>query len=166
MNKKGMMEMPFGMIFSIFLIVVFVVVAFIAISHFLDLKRCTEVSSFYADLEKDVNTVWKSSTSNQEFSRYLPGGIDYVCFIDFENSEYSLVDGINIYDEYGRYAESEGSIFLYPDNKACNMPYFNLKHINISQTTSRLNPYCIEVEEGRVTFKLEKSFYESLVTIK
>ena len=43
------MGMPFELIFGIFLIIVFIVIAFIAIGGFLDIGRTANVGTFYED---------------------------------------------------------------------------------------------------------------------
>ena len=46
-SKKGQqsMSLPFGMIFAIFMIIVFVVIAFVAVRGFLDVGKTAEVGS-------------------------------------------------------------------------------------------------------------------------
>jgi hypothetical protein len=81
-NRKAQqtMGMPFGMIFAIFLIVVFVVFAFMAVGYFLDLGEATSVGMFYDDLQKAVNDAIRGQESDRDFLVNLPGDIERICF--------------------------------------------------------------------------------------
>ncbi|MFH1307921.1 MAG: hypothetical protein ABIH72_03645 [archaeon] len=161
-GKRGDMQLPFGMIFSIFLIVLFVIIAFIAINHFLELRKCTQIASYMGDLKDSVDIVWKSPSSSQEFSGYMPKDIDYLCFVDFSKASTNKKD---IFDELKRYDIYEASVYLYPPEQACNLPYYYIPDINISKITNRLNPYCIENIDSKISFRIEKGYYERLVCI-
>jgi len=160
MKKKGDMSMSFGMIFSIILIAVILVVGFIVITHFLNLKKCAEVGLFYNDLQEAIDRVWKSSSKTEQLNIILPGGIEEVCFVNFtqpmNNGDYA-----SIKQRYGFY---NPTLFLNPPEKACDMPYQVMKHINITRITERSNPQCIKNEEGK-TIKISKDYYESLVSV-
>ncbi len=67
------MGMPFGMIFAIFLIVVFVVIAFMAVDHFLDLGQSASVGMFYEDLQGAVDDAVRNQESDSDFVINLPG---------------------------------------------------------------------------------------------
>ena len=85
------MGIPFGLIFAIFLIVVFIVIAFIAVRHFLDIGSCSETGLFYDSLQKKVNEALSSQLSDFKFDINLPSGIQKVCFgnlsADITNTE-------------------------------------------------------------------------------
>ena len=95
-GKSGQMQMPFGMIFSIFLIAVFIVVAVIAITMFLNIQGNVETGSFLRDLQKEVDNLWVSSGGGEYvFERELNSKISMVCFFDVNgritgNSEIAL----------------------------------------------------------------------------
>jgi len=105
--------------------------------------------------------VWKSSSKTETLKIILPGGIDEVCFVNFtqplNNGDYGSVER--------RYGFYRPTMFFNPPEKACDIPYYKLSHINITKITAAKNPYCIENTEGAVV-KLSKDFYESLVTIE
>ena len=81
-EKRGQQAvgMSFGMIFAIFLIIVFVVVAFISIKHFLSLGQTATVGAFYEDLQNGVDDAWNGQSSSSEFTIRLPDAIRQVCF--------------------------------------------------------------------------------------
>ena len=82
LRSQQTMGLPFGVIFSIILIVVFIVIAFIAIRHFLDIEGCAGVGQFYEELQRKVDEAWVSQSSEFDVEINLPGGIDKVCFAD------------------------------------------------------------------------------------
>jgi len=63
--------MSFGVIFSIILIVFILVVAGIAINHFLGLKKCTQLGLFIEDFANeggDIDKAWNSQRFTDEAS--------------------------------------------------------------------------------------------------
>ena len=164
------MQLPFGMLFSILLIAVFIFVAFFAIRAFLEQRDCSQIGLFINDLQGEIDSVWMSSeTSSDIFSAVLPSGIEYVCFADLE-AENGLAGDANIVREIER-NPIEREMFFYPAKKACNMPAQIMKHLNMTEIISDEfgdveNPYCIENIKGRVNMTIKKDYYESLVKIK
>lgn len=157
-GKKAIMQLPFGMIFSIFLIAIFIVLAFFVIREFLSWKKCADVGLFYRDLEENVDRIFSSQiTKNMSFEIKLPSGIDFACFVDTEKSlsgefreKYNSVFGKNI------------NLFFTPSENACNMGTKKINRINITELTDKRNPYCLKNKEE---IKLEKGLYDSLVRI-
>ena len=139
-GRKGQIKLSFGMIFSIILIIVFLVFAFYAIKVFLGIQNTAQTGKFISDLKSDVDRVWKSTESSEEKEYNLPSKIDYVCFID---------------DEYE-------NLFFQADK------FFEggqIEHIDISKMTSVEDPYCIENIGGKIKLTLIKEIDEALVTI-
>ena len=166
-NKKAeVFGMSFGMIFSIILIVFILVVAGIAINAFLNTQKCAQIGLFIEDLQKDVDSAWNSEKSSLSAGYNLPLGLNYVCFANLSEGVSGGTLERDIYNEISLYKLSEGNMFFYPRTKSCNMPYINLKHIDISGITSSRNPYCFEVKEGKVSIKIEKGFNQALVGLK
>lgn len=164
-KRSQVMQLPFGILFSIILIAVFVFVAFFAIKVFLEQRDCSQIGLFINDLQGEIDNVWMSSeTSSGIFSAVLPSGIKYVCFADMEAAE-GLSGDDDIIREIERYS-SEKNLFFYPAKYSCNMPAQIIKHINITEITKYENPYCIENKKGRINMTIEKDYYEALVKIK
>lgn len=169
-NKKGqgVMGIPFSIIFSIILIVVFISVAIIAIKVFWNPGGCgtnelSKTTFFKQDFQDKINEAWTSDefsiSGENGFKIELPGAVDFVCFLDTaspqKNSEVKKSD----LDLYG-----DGPVYLYPGQKACdNFAGLNIQHIDIKKVTAKENPLCIENGER---IDIEKGFYDSLVTIK
>ncbi len=161
-NRRGQqtMGLPFGMIFAILLIVVFIVFAFMAVQYFLDLGESASVGLFYDDLQKEVNNAIQGQESDRNFKINLPGGIKEVCFADLKavisnpGKEYNSIRNYDVYD---------ANTFLVPPEKADNMQWKKIDRINIAKITEIQNPYCVKVENG---LQIKKSFYDRLVWIE
>ena len=161
-SKRGQhtMGLPFGMIFAIFLIVIFIVIAFIAINHFLDIGECSSVGMFYDELQKEVDAVWASQESTGDFEINLPSGILKICFA---NLSADITNTGKDYEAIEDYEVYEANVFILPPEKACNMPYKMIGHINITKITESQNPKCFDVSRDLI---IEKGFYEKFVMIK
>ena len=170
-NSKRSQEvfgMSFGVIFSIILIVFILVVAGIAVNHFLGLKKCTQLGLFIEDFAEkggDIDTAWNSQKFTDEKTYSLPSNLDYVCFANLSNSLKGGNLESKVYSDISIYELSNGNMFFYPREKACNMPYINVKHIDINKITSSRNPYCIPVESGKITIKIEMEYNGGLVKL-
>jgi len=184
-KRSQVMQLPFGMMFSILLIAVFVFVAFYAVGAFLSYRDCSQIGIFIDDLKNDVANAWTSSeSSSSRFSGTLPSGIEYVCFADIaagRNEDGMLdgwqgayappsIDGEEIVDEIENYP-LERNMFFYPGENACSMAAEIIEHINITETINYgggdyENPYCIENIKGKASMMLEKGFNEALVSIR
>lgn len=159
------MQLPFGMLFSILLIAVFIFVAFYAIKVFLEQRDCSQIGLFINDLQSEVDNAWMSSeTSSGIFSAVLPSGIRHVCFADLEEAE-GLSGDDDIIREIERNS-ADRNMFFYPAKYSCNMPAQIMKHLNVTEITDDENPYCIENKKGRINMTIKKDYYESLVKIK
>lgn len=164
-NKKAQMKLSFGMIFSIILIMAFLAFAFYAIGFILDLQKSAQLGQFIDNFREDIDDIWKSSQSSKQEEYNLPGNIDYICFVDSEKS----IDGDyeDFYDDFDLFYSSgnQKNTFFYPIKEAEDLGTLRIEHINIEETTSTDNPYCIKKENGKIEMVLKKEFGENLVTI-
>lgn len=162
-NKKAQLfGMPFSIIFSIFLIVVFLIVAFFAINKFIEWRKCSEIGLFRDDLQSAVDDAWQSQSSSKTFSSNLPSGIEYVCFADLSEEESGdSAKEKEIYNELKKNADYTANLYFYPRKKAC-IASTKIEDINIKELS---NPYCFPVQKGKVEIKLEKGFYDALVKV-
>ena len=152
--------MPFSMIFAIFLIVVFVVIAFIAIGHFLDIGRSSSVGMFYRDFQDAVNDATRGQFEESFFRIDLPSDINSVCFANL--SAEITNPGVE-YDAIRNYYIYDANTFLVPPEYAQGMQWKLVDRINISKITIKKNPYCVDVDDG---FIVKKGFYDKLVWIE
>jgi hypothetical protein len=141
MNKRGQLNLSFGMIFSIILIILFLVFGFYAIKKFIEFQNDVQIKQFSADLQNDVDTLWKSTQGSQNIKYSLPTKITSVCFTsrdEFQNMKFtssSIIQGEEI------------------------------NNIDILKMTETEEPFCITNAKGKISITLTKNFGESLVTI-
>ena len=86
LNKKAQMQISFGMIFSIILIIFFLAFAFFGIRAFLSVQGSGETAKFLNDFQSDAEKVWKSAQSSENEEYTLPDERSFVCFVDFSSS--------------------------------------------------------------------------------
>lgn len=146
MNKKrGQMQMSFGTIFSIILIILFIAFAVYGISKFLGVSNLAKFEKFKSDFQGDINTMWKSTQGSQDLEYIIPNKIEQVCFTDGEF----------------------GNMYFLPQNSAYEEAM--LEHINITKTIedskSKPKKLCIDTEDGKVLLTIKKAYNENLVTI-
>ncbi len=139
-NRKGELNLSFGMIFSIILIIAFIVFAFYAIKKFLDFQDTINIEKFKDDLQADIDNLWRSSDGSQEVEYNLPRKITAVCF---ENDDYE-----NLYFESER---------IWAGKK--------INHIDIIATLDGEDSACFENINGKVKMTIKKDFSDVLVTI-
>lgn len=134
------MEISFGMIFSIILIVVFLAFAFFGIKKLMDVQGTALSSQFKSDLQDDINKMWNGPQGQQQVEYNLPNKVEGVCIAD---SNYQ-------------------NLYFIPEGK---FPGTILTNIDIEQTLGNNEKICFENNEGSVTMTLKKDFGENLVTI-
>lgn len=161
---RGALNLSFGMIFSIILIIFFLVFAFYGIRLFINMQNSAITGKFLDDLQTDINQIWRAQEGSKIFEYNLPSKINLVCFIDSENQQRG--ENTNIYSEltseilfYGR----EKNLVFFPI--LSNMGSAEIKNIDLGSITSQENPFCIESERGKIKLKIEKNFDDALVRI-
>lgn len=157
-SGQSVMGMPFGLIFSIMLIVVFIVLAFIAIRYFLRIGDCSTIGIFYRDFESKINSAWGSTEIKDEFEISLPGSIQKICF--FNSS--ARVTNYQDYNLIGSYSGQDNLIPIPPKNN-CNMQSKFIPHLDIQGITKEKNPYCIPTDRS---IKIVKGIYDRLVLVE
>ncbi len=140
MKRKGQMKLSFGMIFSIFLIIIFLAFAIYVIIKFINMQQTIQIEIFKDGLQADINRMWQSQQGSREVEYRLPSKINAICFMDddYQNLMFELETPI--------------------DGK-------NIENINISFITSEGDPFCIPNIEGKVKMTLVKNYGETLVKI-
>ena len=159
-NKKGGFEMSFGMIFSILLIIAFVFVSFYVIKVFLGIKNCGELGRFYEELQASIENAKKSPETSQKITSLLPTSIEYMCIVDLNESGKGQRSGL-----YEELLLVNRNFAVYPKTKCKGLGGIDLKYANIAGITQSENPFCIKVEGGKISLRVEKTLYEKLVRI-
>lgn len=177
MRKKGqsVLGLSFGALISIILIIMIVVIAIYAINHFMKLSQCSQVGSFYNELEKEVIKAWPSSGNYRgEYTGKVPkGGIlrsdaEVVCFGNLEGSATSLSASFQTELRDEIFAPKDRNVFIYPPESACGGDFYSYKVT--CQGSECLNVddfFCVPVQEnGDVTIFMQKTPTDSQVTIR
>jgi len=79
MKKRGQLKLSFGMIFSIILIIVFLVFAFYAIKMILNFQQSASIGKFVNDFQNDIDEKW-ANTGSQVITYNLVKDVEQVCF--------------------------------------------------------------------------------------
>ncbi|MBS3078764.1 hypothetical protein J4218_01455 [Candidatus Pacearchaeota archaeon] len=160
-KAEGFLGMGFGMIFSIFLIVIFLIVAIYAITKFLDYKNCSQVGLFIKNFQDEITVAFNKQQSSFPFEAALPTNIKYVCFANFSKAmkgSYSDI-GMKLQSFDNRY-----NMFFYPREKSC-IATKGITHLNLDLIIKDSNPYCIPASRGRIEIQILKGFNDGLVRI-
>lgn len=147
-GKKGQLfGMPYAVIFSIFLIVFFLIAAWIGIKMFWNpgcecaFSDQSQEGMFKQDLQNKIDNVWNSAGADTFLKINLPGKIEKVCFMDYDSGERGTSSSLFREIKNG----GRGNVYLYPLRCACTgFKVMTLRHINITETTQGNNPLCID----------------------
>lgn len=159
-GRRGQIDISFGMIFSIILIIVVIAVAFYVIRFFLGISNCGEVGSFYKDLQDRVDKAYAGGKTQDVFEAGIPNGIEYVCFGELTQQS-RTEDRVIIQSFKDNLLVENQNVFLYPTNKACdgNLAYNKIEHVKMQEF------FCKKVESGKIGVKVAKTSTEALVTL-
>jgi type II secretory pathway pseudopilin PulG len=150
-KKKGQMQIGFGMIFSIVLIIIFIAFAIYAISKFLGIQRFAQVEKFKNDFQEDIEKMWKSSASQGAPVEYfIPKKIEQVCFFPDRKNELT--------------GKMENMYFVPDDFSNYSLEYVDMiKTVAGSRTVPKT--LCISPVGGKISMTIKKNWNENLVTI-
>ncbi len=171
-DKKCQMQLSFGMIFSIFLIIIFLALAFYAIKKVLETSEWVKIRGEINRLQEDVNEVYRSSAGNFETpgDYKFSGKIKQVCFIDYGCGTANCRRGngnADVYETMEVYFDGKENLFFYPEYSSNGVNAVEIKNIDINEITKTNNPYCIENEDGDgVQVYLKKNEGNPLVIIE
>ena len=164
-GKKAQLEISFGMIFSIILIIAFVAVAIYAIMAFLNWQKCAKVGMFKTELNSEVDRAWKSFGYSYDYSGTLPSDITYVCFGDLSSAKKGTFQ--QYYDEIKATSLSKTNMFFIPAKESCDGSRgLEIKNIDIKEITKTNNPYCFKNTNSKIAIHIEKDASGSLVMLK
>ena len=162
-GKKAQFQMSFGMMFSIILIVAFIVVAIIAINSFLGVRCSTEQGQFIKDLDSEITRIWKGA-GEIVTKDYQVLGCDFeqVCFYDVTSS---ITGNVEYAEDFRIFTGDEGdhNLYFYP-RKESKIPSTRIEHINMDNFAR--NPLCFRKVNEKISIKFSKSSRESLVNIE
>lgn len=163
--KRGQINLSFGMIFSIILIIIFISFAFYGIKLFLDSSTETRLYQFREDLQNDVNRVWRSDYSSSVKEYLIPSKVNEVCFIDLISS--SRGERKKEYDDLISYGERmENNLVFIPVGRFGSANSFQINNIDLIKLTEYQNPFCIKSNKGRLKILIKKEVGDSLVSLE
>jgi len=157
--KRGQQSfgMSIEMIFTIFLIIVFLGFAVWGILVVLKQGNEAKVNLFAQDLKSDVDKAWVSELSESTFKyNSMPTEVAYVCFVDL--NEIAKGQNADFYDEF---RNPNSNLYIYPTNAIGNEKSFNIAHVDLNNSLKYENPLCIKNNKGRVYIHLRKDFTTS-----
>ena len=155
------MQLSFGMIFSIILIVAFLAFAIFAITSFVNTGEDLKLLDFKTGLQEGVDKLWKGGQGSQELEYFLPNDVQEVCIVDFD-SRFSSEK----YSDFQRVFYGEENLAFYPVGSADGLDSTKINHIDVEKITLERNPKCFVVENGKVKITLSKNFEDTLVLMK
>ncbi|MEM4153154.1 MAG: hypothetical protein QXK80_03535 [Candidatus Pacearchaeota archaeon] len=170
-KKAQIMGLPFQFIFAIILVAVAVFVGFYVIRMFLNQAEQAKINDFVKNqLEYEIKNIWM--TEEAKVTKDLPfsKNFDYVCFINQSKpcSQNTNVP-LNFCSEYEMWKNSnKDNLFLIPLGKAEKYNTLTAWHISCGTKeciSFNTNPYCLPVNEGKVSIKLLKESGNPLVII-
>ncbi|MEM3091137.1 MAG: hypothetical protein QXX55_01875 [Candidatus Pacearchaeota archaeon] len=160
--KRGQLQISFGMIFSVILIIIFLVFGFYAIKTFFNVGTSASTVKFISELQNDIDRIWKSTESSEKKEYYLSSRISYVCFVDF--SVPARGENIEFYTNLRRGYYGEENMIFYPFGSS-EVESAKIKNIDMEYIIQTNNPYCVK-NEGKISFILSKDYGEALVKIR
>lgn len=181
-NRKGQMEIPFQLIFSLILIAAFIYAASVGVKYFLSTAELAKTNLFMAQLDSDVENIWLTTSESTKTYEYdLPSKIKYVCFNSPKNlSKASLStlqsrDKITACNDFERYitvfndASKNYNMFFCPAESALKIKAANYASINCKNKDCLefpKNPYCVQNIGGKVKITLVKEYGAGKIILK
>lgn len=162
MIKKGQLQISFGVMFSIIIIIATLAIAGYVIVKFLSTSEDVECKIFYDDLQKKIDEAWGSDGSvAYQFSKKAPMKTEKVCF-GFINQ--SLLDSKDkaAFDTLNEYSNpnSKNNLFFYPINSCGESAFaFSLKHVKSDGF------FCAFFSDGKANVKITKGAFDALVKL-
>lgn len=162
---EGVIGMSFGMIFSILLIIFFIVAAFIVINAFLKTQRCAQIGIFTNHFKEVIKNAFESQRDESLLTGVLPVNLEYVCFTNLSKEISVLDDMKKVADNIGIFRGKDANMVFYPREKACDMPYAKVEHLSMDRITGLKNLRCFKIIKGKVEIQINKELNEKLVRL-
>lgn len=163
--ERAQINLSFGMIVSIVLIIIFLTFGGWAIWKFLNLNANLQGGQVINAIQEDIDALWRSTTFGVTQKTYVaPSRVEAVCFVDFSSSargaQSALMDDLSLAN-YG----SENFVF-YPFGSVEGLESTTINHLDLPSIVARENPYCVTVEDGKISLTLEKVRGEALIRVR
>jgi len=165
LNKKAeIFGMSFSMIFSIILIVFFILVAFIGIRAFLNYQKSIQISLFITDFQGKIDEAWNcAGACNFRFNSTIPSSVNYICLIDFANVPKNAGNiEVELYDDIRKEGYSiDRNLYVYSEKEPIILKKATIKHVDMTKK----NPICFKRTSGIISVKIDKKTENPLVEV-
>lgn len=165
-GQRAQIQISFGMIFSILIIIATVAVAFYVIRFFLGIQQCVDAGFLFERLRTSVDDAWKKDIANIPFSSDVPAGVEAVCFgnmtIPVRNPDDNTKRN-SINNDIKSPGSQSANVHIYPPKAGCekSLPYFKLEHAKMEKF------FCAGLDrKGNININITKGSFDALVTIK
>lgn len=142
-QKRAQMKISFGMIFSIILIIAFLVFGFYGVKFFINLQEKAKFAKFQDDFQDDIDQLWRSTQGSQNLEYTLPKGVEKVCIVksDFSN------------------------IVFEPREEFRDVETIKLEHVDFESSIGSSKSLCFD-NNDKVKISIKKEFGSDLVEIE
>ncbi len=161
--KKGQMDLSFGMIWAIIIVIVFIAFAIYVIIHFLSVSDKVKIEQFAEAFQSSIDDIRGGLQGSNTVSYSIPASIDKLCFLDEKSP--AIGKNKDLYDTLSWIAVEENLVF-YPEDSGEGKGGLVLENIDLDKITEKENPYCITNSKGKATFTISMEYGENLVTIR
>lgn len=132
--------MSFGMIFTIFLIVIFIFATFYAINAFLKYQKDVQLNQFFDNFKSETNKMYQSSYGTKPVTFAFANNVEAICFTKNE-------EGNMMADLKKGYKEK------------------TVENLDMEKILNGKNQVCAKVVSNKITFTFSKEYGEILVTV-
>jgi len=168
MDKRGVIEMSFQMIFSLILIAAFLYAAFVGIKYFMGTADQVKINLFVSDLQSKVDSAYMTTEISQTYSFSLPARIKSVCFADPTLTKNMLSTECKDFETYIPTFKSSGmNMFFCPASEAWKVGapiYAKIQCKGKNCLSFPRMPYCIK-NTGKFSISIEKNYGEQVIKL-
>lgn len=144
--KRGQLELSFGMMFSIIIIIATIATAFYFLRVFFQTSSCTSFELLHKEVRDRIDQVWRAPQAREQFSLKVPQTITAVCF-GTPDVRHEIGEKLDAYRVQG-----EG-VYFYPPLEACQG---SLAVKRIEHVASQPAWFCVNVSNRIAHVTLEK----------
>ena len=157
-EKRGQIQLSFGMIFSIIIIIATLAVGSYVIYYFWQLNNKLECQLYKNEIQKQIDKIWAADGQiSYPFSYSVSAKTEMICFGLISQQSLDKNDEA-AFTEAKRYSDMRSNLYIYP-RQSCGQAQFRytLNHVNTT------NFFCIDNVGGKVEVKLSKGSFDAFV---
>ncbi|MEM4703037.1 MAG: hypothetical protein QXP53_00940 [Candidatus Pacearchaeota archaeon] len=166
-HKAQTMGVPFQLIFSLIIVAVVIVFAFLAIRMFLERAEQAKFGATFTEIQNEIRGAWEKDATNRTITVLVPKKIEAVCFLN-KSATCRDPSGVDFCGSYESFMNANENFFFYPlgiaeDYKSKSA--WSLLCQNHSCITSPRNPLCFFKQDSNIKIKIVKNFDEPFVRL-